>query len=530
MNEVPANPNIAPKRYSPFWFRVLEIFPGATVWLALIAPFFLARYYPLQVTLFIIVFDVYWLQKAVYSAGSLYIGYRKMQATMRTDWLAKMDELSALSPEERKKQDILDPKEIYQAVILTTYREEYEILEASLESLDAAKFDHQKIYFILATEERDRENARANAKKIQEKYGKKFFRFLVTVHPDNIVGEVKAKGANAAWAAKELRTQVEKDGVAFDRIMVSAADADSRFHPSYFARLTYVYCTTKDRNHCSYQPISTFLNNVWEAPMISRVIAFSTTFWHLTESVLDYRMFTFSTHATSLKTLIEIDYWCTSVVNEDSRQFFRAFFHYKGKFSVVPLFMPVYMDAVHVNNAYRTWKNLYLQQQRWAYGVEHFPYIVLESLRQRQIPILDRFLLVWRAFHGAFSWATNAFFISVVGWLPIILNNEYRDQVVASNFPLVTSWILTLTWVGVFASTTISLRLLPPRPANRKVVHLIPMVIQWILIPISTIFFGAIPGIDAQTRLMFGKYLGFRVTEKKAVRPAPPVPNPALGK
>jgi len=42
--EIVANPNVSPRRYSPFWFRALEILPGAVVWAFLLAPFFLSFY------------------------------------------------------------------------------------------------------------------------------------------------------------------------------------------------------------------------------------------------------------------------------------------------------------------------------------------------------------------------------------------------------------------------------------------------------------------------------------------------------
>jgi hypothetical protein len=517
LTEEVANPNVAPKLYSAFWFRFFEIFPGALAWTALISPFIFAYYIPLAVTIFIIIFDVYWLLRSVSYAWILVAGYRNMKRNLHTNWQGELKKLEDVSPEDKKKASILDWQEIYHAIIVTNYKEEQAILESSIDSIVAAEYPKNHILVILATEERDAVNARIVAANLTKRYEGKFFRFLVSEHPDGIVGEVKAKGANATWAAKKLTKVFTDLGIPLDHVIVSTADADTRFPKQYFSCLSYNYAVTPDRTRASFQPIATFFNNIWQAPMLSRVLAFGTTFWHLVESMRSYRLLTFSTHATSLQTLKEIDYWCTSVVNEDSRQFFRSFFKFGGKFRVVPLFIPIYMDAVHVENYWDTIRNLYFQQQRWAYGVEHFPYIVLESLRHPEIPFFSRLVRVVRAFEGAFSWATTSFYITVVGWLPLLLNNRFKEHIVASNFPHVTKLLLEITWSGLLVAGFITMKLLPPRPKNVRASMVLTMVIQWALIPFTAIFFGAIPGIDAQTRLMLGKYLGFRVTKKKAV-------------
>ena len=515
-----ADPNVNPRRYPRHVFRMLEILPGAAVWLTLLAPFLLSYRFPLLITTSIIIFDVFWLLKSLQTAVSLLRGWFILRANLRRDWQQQLDmSLAARSNED--DEGIIDWRQIYQAVIFPTYKEEEAILEASISSVANAEYPTDRKILVLATEARDSENARAVAGRLQAKFANCFALFLVTEHPDGMLGEVKGKGANATWAAKQLVAEMKERKIDLSKVIVTTADADTRFFTHYLQCLSYMYATTPDRTHCSFQPVATFTNNIWDASMIARVLALQTTFWQMVESTRDWRLITFSTHAMSLRTLDDMDYWCTTVVNEDSRQFYRAYFRYHGKFRAIPLFLPVYMDAVHVGNFRGTIKNLYLQQQRWAYGAEHTPYVILESFYHREISILSRISIVWRQVNGHFSWATQAFFITIVGWLPVLLNHTFSQQVVAYNFPTVTKLLLTVTWIGILASNFVSFQMLPPRPERQQrgktMVKLIQMLLQWIMVPVTSIFFGAFVSIDSQTRLMLGRYLGFRVTEKKAL-------------
>jgi hypothetical protein len=68
--------------------------------------------------------------------------------------------------------------------------------------------------------------------------------------------------------------------------------------------------------------------------------------------------------------------------------------------------------------------------------------------------------------------------------------------------------------IGLLLSAFISYEFLPPHPTGLGWKEKTIFWLQWFLIPILVIFIGSIPSIDAQTRLMFGKYMGFWVTPK----------------
>ena len=71
--------------------------------------------------------------------------------------------------------------------------------------------------------------------------------------------------------------------------------------------------------------------------------------------------------------------------------------------------------------------------------------------------------------------------------------------------------------IGIVSSAILSILLLPPKSTGTRRRDYIMYFLQWVLMPITLIIFGAFPGLEAQTRLMLGgKYrLGFWVTPKQ---------------
>ena len=217
----------------------------------------------------------------------------------------------------------------------------------------------------------------------------------------------------------------------------------------------------------------------------------------------------------SFKALVDLGYWQKNMVSEDSRIFWNALLYYDGNYTSLPLSYPVYMDANVGASFWATAKNVYRQQRRWAWGAENFPYVAFGFFKNNNIALRTKLYYLFNLLEGYWSWATNALLIFALGWLPLMLGGrEFNEMVLAYNLPYVTRTIMTFAMVGLITSAIISLKLLPPRPSGYPRRRFVAMTLQWILVPFTIIIFGALPALDAQPRLMFGKYMGFWITPK----------------
>ena len=90
-----------------------------------------------------------------------------------------------------------------------------------------------------------------------------------------------------------------------------------------------------------------------------------------------------------------------------------------------------------------------------------------------------------------------------------------RQSALFFNAPYMLEVLMMLAMMGLLLSAVLSLPLLPRRPESHPKHKYIIMVLQWVLLPISLVFVSAIPAIDAVTHLLFGRYLGFNISQKK---------------
>jgi hypothetical protein len=281
--------------------------------------------------------------------------------------------------------------------------------------------------------------------------------------------------------------------------------------------LTYKFLTVAEPYRASYQPVPVYHNNIWEASFFARVAASSNTFWQMMQQIRQEKLATYSSHSMTWKALVDINFWSTTMVSEDSRIFWHCLCYYNGDYRVEPLYFPVSMDVTMDETTWQTAKNLYKQQRRWGWGVENVPYLMFNTIKRwKQIPKFKMLSKNFVQIYGFHSWATNALIIGVIGWMPLLLGGDrFSNTVLSGNLPAVTRTLMTVAMAGLILSAIVSTALLPAKPKKYSNFKYLEMILQWVILPISIIAFGAIPAIDSQTRLMLGKYMGFWHTPKK---------------
>ena len=494
-------------------YRFFEILPGALAWGTLLGTVIFSAILPIWVAVFIILFDIYWLLKTIFLSLHLVAAYRKMKKNLAIDWLQRLNLLESKAISSALKA--ISWHDIYHLIILPFYNESPDIIRASLAAIAASHYPLNRCIVVLASEQRAGENGKALCETMQQEFGNTFFRFVITVHPAGIPGEIAGKGSNEAWAGKKAQELIDALAIAHECVVVSVFDSDTRVPAGYFMHLTYAYLTTPDPLHASFQPIPVFNNNFWDAPFFSRVVASSATFWHMMKQEQEERLTTFSSHSMSFWAIVHMGFWQSNVVSEDSRIFWSALLTFDGNYYVAPLHYPVSMDACVAPTFLQTVKNQYKQQRRWGWGVENIPYMLFGFIKNKNIALRKKLYYAGIQLEAFWSWATNALMLFMLGWLPLWLGGEQFNRTVLSyNLPLITRTLMTLALVGMFVSAAISMLLLPPRPARYGKGKTLLMALQWLILPVSILLLGALPGLEAQTRLMFGKYLGFWVTEK----------------
>ena len=532
-------------------YRFLEIMPGLISYGAIILLFLLSWLNPVLGAIYLFTIIASTLVKAVSVAYRTVQGYKVIKRASRVDWRKRNEELAnPHAAYERLRQDdsksyhaeehlenlkmILsmpheypDPSKIYHVVIMTAYNEGEEVLAPSIEAVKNTTFPNERIIFVLAYEARGGEMMASTAKNLAKKYKGVFKDFVLSEHPADLPHEIVGKGPNLTYAGQRLAEYVEKKHLPIENIIVTSLDSDNHMAPKYLDSVAYEFITHPNRQRLSYQPVSIFTNNIWDAPAPSRVIAVSNSFFNVISTMRPHILRNFASHSQPLQALKAMNFWSKRTIVEDGHQYWRSLFFFEGDYAVLPIRIPIYQDAVLDESLWKTIKAQFVQVRRWYYGVSDVAYVgsrLFVSRDNRVMPFWKLFPKFWRLLDGHITLAVLAPIVAFGGWVPMIMNLSSRTMV-AYSVPNIVSIVETFASIGLIISVLVSFKILPKRPAKYRKGRSLLMVLQWILMPVTSIIYQSVAAFYSQTRLMLGLYMEKFDVTKKIVKDSPRSPK-----
>lgn len=486
-------------RYPNKTQRFLEILIPGLSWVLITMPLWLSFYHPALVAYFIITFDVYWFYKSFTLALHAVQSFVKLTAHTKIDWLALARPLPRFD-------------DLHHVIIIPEYHEPIHILRRTLGNLTKQEYPLERIIVVLATEDKD-PDAKSTGKTLKKEFGRYFGHFLVTRHILH-TGEVAGKSSNMAWAGKRVVKKLKEWGIAPVNATVTSCDADALLHPKYFSYLAHSFLLDPEREKHFYQGAILFYSNIWRIPLPGRMLNTIYSISNLALLSQRQRLINFSTYSLSLETAIKAGYWAVDVIPEDYHLFFKVYFLYGEKVATRSIFLPILVDAAESHGFWRTMVNQYEQSKRWAWGISDIPFVIRNAFIHGEIPLWDKTRRLLLLLEQHIFWSSNWFILTLGSTLPPIINPAFGRTVLGHNLAQLSSGILTLAMGFLLVVLIIDWRTRPPRPKDFKTWHLPFLYIQWLTLPIVSFFLAALPGLDAHTRLLLGKRLEYRVTEK----------------
>jgi glycosyltransferase involved in cell wall biosynthesis len=490
------------KKHEKGFLRILEILPGFISINLILFPYWGIFVIPNAVAYFVLFFNVYWFYQSLQIAITATISHLRIQAAMKYDWMGDV-------------RNFPDWEKVKHVIIIPTYKEPLHILQRTLNSLKEQTLPGTQLIVVLAMETKEDEAARREkVTALQKEFKHSFHKFFVTVHTLT-VGEIAGKASNeryaAIWAKKNLVDELKYD---INYLTATSCDADHVYHRNHFACLTYKFLDNPKRYNYFWQPAVMFYNNIWKIPAITRVPNTLASIWNLSQLPRLDRLINQQNYSLSYKLLDDVDYWDPDKIPEDWGIFFKSFYKKQGNVEVEPIYLPLFADAVESTTTFKTLKNQYEQIKRWAWGVSDTPWIIEGYLLTPGVPFVNKTMRLIHVLWSHFLWPVNWFIITIGLTLPTIINPAFGRTALGYTVPKISSAVLTFALIFLLMMMILDRSYKPKRPKDFPLWRALLTPFEFILMPVAGFLFSALPGIDAHTRLMLGKYIQYKVTEK----------------
>jgi hypothetical protein len=491
-------------------YRLWEMIPGFFAWMTILFPIWGAIFVPKAVAYFVIAFLLYWLYQSFKSAIFAVIGYFKIQKSEKVDWQEYF--------QENFRSSWLKYNQIHHVIVISSYKEPLEVIEMAMGSLAAQKeIDLKKLHVVLGQEQRaGEENNQKTIDYFSQKYKNVFGDLVFTEHPPNIPGETAGKHSNERFAAQYFKKHfIDTKKYDINHLTLTSCDVDTIFNPKYFAALTYKFASNPSRYQRFWQSPIFWHNNINQVPSLIRITGILGNVIHIANiQEPDGLFFNYSCYSSSFKLIDQSGYWDPDMIPEDWHIFLQAFFATGGKALVEPIFLPTVVDAPDGKNYFSALKNRYSQCVRHAWGAIDIPYAIEQSRQHQEIPFTTRALRIFKLIQTHFIWSSNWFILTLGTSLPVMLNPKFFQTTFGFNLPRISNIILTICLIPLTTLIILDWKL---RPARQKkgFFNILKNILQWPFMPIATLTMSVLPGLQSHTKLLLGKKLDYKTTNKK---------------
>jgi len=491
-----------------FTARLFEAAPGLITWILLLAPAWIPIVFPwpgaFAVAAAVLLFDVYWLLRSISVVTGVYSTLRRMRRDMEIDWLA-------LCAEERAAGH-RNPLRYIHLSIIPTYTEPYHVLERTVQAIVEADYPPELKMIAIITRDTDKPGWE-NVARLREKFGDRvrgFYHVKDAVEPGIVVG----KSAAMNWGGRWMTRVLTDEGYDLEDILVTDLDSDYRVHREYFAWISWHHAREALRNFTIWQPVPLFHNNIWQVPMAVRVMSASTSQWQMFLHSRPHRLVAFSSYTCSLRFIDRVGYWDKDVIPEDSRFYWKAFFTFGKRFNMRSVYLPLYGDSPQSRDYASTHMSQYNQIKRWAWGITDVPYVLARLFKHPEIPLTLRIRRFMNLFLNHLTWVFLPILLMFGSSAPIWFSQDFSLTDLGQQMWTFSSLLLSVTLSTVLFFMYFESRILPPKPESWSPIRRATSYLQYFAYPIVGLVLSVLPALEAHTRLLLGRYLEYKITEK----------------
>lgn len=488
---------------------VLDAIPGFLAWLSLGIVVLGAIYSPLLMMTGAALLGLYSAVRFVLAGIASIVGLRRIYSAHHKDWKQEYRRLA--------NEDSLPLEDVHHIIIIPNYKEEIATLRLTLDRL-AIQPDAMETMTVVLAMESGEADALEKGQLLYQEYHRLFAHFFVAVHPKGIHNEMQCKSANQAWAARwAKRRLVDELGMNIHHIVVTTMDADTLWHPRYFQALAVHFATDDKRHSAFWQGPIRYHSNVWKINPFMRLLHAYSSAWELAYLAAPWwQALPMSSYSLSLKLLDNVGYWDSDVIADEWHMYIKSYFKREGDLHLTPIFLPFLASATSGKNVWDSVKQRYRQTMRHAWGAKEIGYSLAQIYEHPYVSRRKGFKLLFRVAHDNLLAGAGWIIITLGTQLPALLHPRLvAENINTAPFLLLQFSFLLVTIMTLFVFL-LDLRIRPPKPSDYAPTRAqrLQTLLSIPMLPTLTLICVAFPVLQAQTQLLLGIPLQFRVTKK----------------